>query len=276
LIETLAARAKGRFVHWDEALWREVVAGPAAELAAGLASSAAGAAADVEPVLASYLTLACEAIGLGYLFPRSTGVESFFTVAWRELAPRLLPRLRSSREQVDTLAALWNLGENLEASPVWMRRIFTRLFRAVDGLDDLAGRVAAIERRAEAAPSIRLGEDARATWVHLGAEDRRFLPGAAHFVVPTVVCVHDRQRTGGGGREASTLGVWIAGGGPPLILGAMACGQAVAPGDLARVELWDRLARTDPRFDEPFAVAVNDWIGVATLETSQLLVVLSS
>src|SRR5688572_15686026 len=212
MIDRLEAAAKARFVHWDEALWREVQAGPAGELASGL-SAAAARGVDAEPVLASYLTLACEAIGLGYLFPRSAGVESFFTIAWRELVPRLLPRLPTSRDQLDTLAALWNLSENLLASPIWLRRIFTRLFRSVDGLDDLDGRVAAIERRAAAAPSAPLGKTARATWVHLGAEDRRFLPGVAHFVVPTVVCVHDRARTGGGGREASTIGVWLAEGG---------------------------------------------------------------
>src|SRR5262245_30986953 len=215
-VEDLEAAARRRFVNWDEYLWKELMAGPAVELASGLEGAGAGEAA--RPLLESYLRLGCEAIGLGYLFPAATGVESFFTFAWTQLIPALLPRLPAARA-AQALAACWNLGENLESSPPWLRRIFYRLARGLRSLDELGGLAERVGRLALEPPAGSLAAGASSLWISLADEDRRFLPGALHFVAPTVVCVHDRQRTAAGGREAATVGVWLAD--PPLVLGAM-------------------------------------------------------
>jgi hypothetical protein len=74
------------------------------------------------------------------------------------------------------------------------------------------------------------------------------------------VCVHDRQRNAPG-RPPITVGVWLSQ--PPLLLGAMGCGERVD----AVLELGD--GWKDVRVDEPHARIANDWRGAATLVASQ-------
>ena len=249
-LEDLEDAARARFVHWDARLWRAILDGPAARLARGLDERTG------DRTLEAYLRLACEGVGLGYLFPAEAGREGFMNLAFVELAPRLLPAVPLER-QTTVLAHLWNLGENLENAASWLRRVFLRLFAGIAGLGDLEATVAAVEAQALAPPAATLGASPRALWVWLGAEDRRFLPGAVHFVAPTVACVHDRSRAG------ASQGVWIVE--PPLALGPMGCGEAV---EVARA--WS--PPSDPRLGSTHASAANDWRAAATLQTSQYLV----
>jgi hypothetical protein len=255
-VERLEAAARGRFVRWDPTLWRELVRGPATDLAAGLDAAGAGVAAV--PLVESYLRLVCEAVGLGYLFPASAGRESFFNLAFRTLAPVLLPRL-PAYERARALAGMWNLAENLESAPVWLARIFYRAAWGWRTLASLEGVVAEVARLALSEPESRLGAAPRVVWMNLGDEDRRFLPGGAHFVAPTVVCVHDRARAG------VSLGVWLVD--EPLSLGPMGCAATPAPA------AWSR-AVSDVRFDEPLGGVENVWRAAATLVTSQQIVAL--
>ena len=220
-------------------------------------SAAAEAAVD------SYLRLGCEGIGLGYLFPAESGRESFFTLAWNRLLPRGLPGLPPAR-RAEVLAACWNLGENLESQPAWLRRLFHRVCRSLDRLDDLEGLVARVARDALEPPAVPLGERPRVAWIDLGAEDRRFLPGALHFVAPQVLCVHARAGAG-------AIGVLLSE--PPLVLGPMGCAEnpaAQAPDEI----LWLTATGDDPRWDEPLAFAANPWRAASTLTTSQQVVAL--
>jgi len=249
-LEALEDAARARFVRWDARLWREVVDGPAARLARGLDEKTGDRA------LEAYLRLACEGVGLGYLFPAQAGRDGFMNLAFLELVPRLLPAVPVER-QTTVLAHLWNLGENLENAASWLRRVFLRLFAGMARLDDLEATVAAVEKQALAAPSAVLGAAPRSVWVWLGAEDRRFLPGAVHFVAPTVACVHDRSRPG------ASQGVWMVE--PPLALGPMGCAEAV---EAARG--WS--APSDARLTATHASARNEWRAAATLVTSQFVV----
>ena len=261
-VERLETAAQGRFVRWDGALWRDVVGGPATELARGLDDAGAGIGAA--PLVESYLRLLCEAVGLGYLFPTGAGRESFFGLAFRHLAPSLLPRLPASR-RAEVLAGLWNLGENLEVAPVWLARIFHRVARGWTTLEHLEEVVAEVERLALGPPAGKLGDPLRVEWVALETEDRRFLPGRMHFVTPTVLCVHDRARAG------MSLGVWLTG--DPLVLGPMGCRDAPGAGSTAGAR-WKRVAESDRRFDEPFGAVANSWRAAAAVVTSQRVVVL--
>ncbi|HSB60075.1 MAG TPA: hypothetical protein VLI67_00050, partial [Vicinamibacteria bacterium] len=76
LVEELEQAARARFVRWDPALWRDLVAGPARELAESL-EGARLPAPQGQALLESYLRLGCEAIGLGYLVPGSSGASNF-------------------------------------------------------------------------------------------------------------------------------------------------------------------------------------------------------
>ncbi len=268
LVQDLEEEARRRFARWDPTLWASLVEGPARTLAEGLEETGQPAA-KTRPILESYLRLGAEAVGLGYLFPPTVG-GNFFTLAWTELIPRHLARLPPAR-QAAALATCWNLGENLEASPVWVRRIFLRLTVGMDDLAGLEDLVSRVSQRALAPPATVLGAAFASTWVHLAAEDHRFLPGALHFVAPTVVCVHDRHRTAAGGREAATVGVWLDD--TPLLLGSMGCKDEPQDSglDFGRLE---ELARRDPRAGDWFAMAANAWRAAVTLETSQFLVAL--
>jgi len=262
LVAELEDGARGRFVRWDARLWRELVDGPATELARGLDAVQAGP--DGVPVLESYLRLCCEAVGLGYLFPASSGRESFFTLAFGRLVPQLLPALAVER-RTHALAALWNLAENLETAPVWLGRVLYRLASSWTTLADLEGEVAGIEQHALGEPAERLGKRPRVVWARPAREDRHFLPGPLHFVTPTVLCVHDRLRAG------ITQGVWLRE--DPVLLGALGCAEKPGPAPATGAR-WRNVAKQDPRAGEPHAAVANAWRGAATLTTSQQLVVL--
>lgn len=270
IVSDLEARARSRFVRWDGTLWRELVEGPARELAASL--EAAGLPKEHgRAVLENYLRLGCEGIGLGYLFPASAGAANFFTLAWTRLIPRGLAALPASR-QVATLADCWNLGENLESSPLWLRRIFLRSCGEAQSLGSLESLVSDVAQKALEPPERKLEAPLGVSWVHLAEEDRRFLPGALHFVSPTVACVHDRHRTAAGGRDAATMGVWLSEG--PLLLGSMGCKEEPKRDRDLSPNLKRELARLDPRATERFACANNAWRAAITLDTSQFVVVL--
>ncbi|MFB6374350.1 MAG: hypothetical protein ABEN55_14815, partial [Bradymonadaceae bacterium] len=66
--DTIADEARRQFSKWDEAMWQQVVEGPAARLARRF-GEAGWAVDDSRPILETYLECAAEAIGLGYLYP---------------------------------------------------------------------------------------------------------------------------------------------------------------------------------------------------------------
>lgn len=259
LVAELEERARQRYVRWDPALWRRVLEGPARELAESLRAAGADDAA-AQRLLESYLRLACEGIGLGYLFPPELG-EGFFTHAFFRLLPRSLAGL-APEKRAQALADCWNLGENLEHAPAWWRRMFVRLSdgAALAALSELVVRAA---RDALGEPGARLSGRTLHLLIDLGAEDRQFLPGVLHFVAPTVVCVHDRHAA------SRTLGVWLVD--PPLVLGPMGCAASVGPSS-DRLDLVDDLAKQDPRANDVLNSCANEWRAALTLETSQLLV----
>jgi hypothetical protein len=266
LADELEAGARLRFVRWDSALWRRFLAGPAAELARGLDANS-GDSASASRALEAYVRLGCEGVGLGYLFPAESGAENAFSLTWNSLLPSLLPQV-ASEQRADTLAACWNLGENLELSPVWMRRLFHRSLRELTRLDDLEELVARVSRDAFEPPESVLTTVGRIAWLDLGAEDRRFLPGRVHFLAPRVACVHDRERVGGAGVDGISCGVWL--GAQPRALGRMGCAEDVPPG-LGEVDgtLLTAARGLDPRLDEAFAGARNTHSAVVSLATSQ-------
>lgn len=261
LIADLEALARQRFVRWDAQLWRRVLEGPARSLAASLQEAGADAE-SAQRTLESYLRLACEAIGLGYLYPPEVG-EGFLNHAFFELLPQGLAALPANR-QAQALADCWNLGENLEHAPAWWRRVFVRISAEGASLGALSALVERAEREAFGHPAQRLGGPVRHLFVDLGAEERSFLPGALHFVAPTVICVHDRE-------TKRSQGLWLAD--PPLALGPMGCRDEV-PDGFDRPELIEALARKDPRTAEVRNGAANDWRAAFSLETSQCVVAL--
>jgi hypothetical protein len=265
LVTELEAEAQRRFVRWDAHLWRALVEGPARALAVAL-KSARAPEAHAQRVLEAYLRLASEGIGLGYLFPSHVG-ENVFTLTFMSLLPRSLPALPATR-QLQTVADCWNLGENLEHAPPWLRRLFLRILVRQDGLGDLEALVARVTKEAVGKPSSTLGKHPRIAWVDLGAEERAFLPGDLHFVAPTVLCVHERLP---GEEKATSLGVWLAD--DPLVLGPMGCRET--PGATSdRMDLMDDLAKREARANDALNCSANEWRAGVTLETSQFVVAL--
>ncbi|WP_171818460.1 hypothetical protein [Pyxidicoccus fallax] len=269
-VEELEASARGRFVRWDSALWQELLTGPVPRLGQELAASGDDPE-KCEELLRTYLRLGAEAIGLGYLYPGSAGRKNFFTLAWANLIPRLLAEVPEP-ERAGVLAQLWNLGENLESAPPWVQRIFYRVGQDLFSLSDIEARLRETVAPAMEPPAKQLGGEGTVHFVHLAAEDSRFLPGHMHFLAPTVLCVHDRHRTAVGGREAATQGVWLTD--TPMLLGAMGC-RETPEYTLDEARALTLLELNDPRVDGWHTTLVNDWRAAATLDTSQFVVVLN-
>ncbi len=266
--DELEANARARFVRWDSALWQELTRGAAQQL--GQSLLAAGLSAEEgEELLRAYLQLGAEAVGLGYLYPASAGRQNFFTLAWTDLIPRLLASV-PAQERSRVFAQLWNLGENLESAPPWVQRLFWRVGQGLTSLADLETQLRRTSEVALEPPARPLGSRAQGHWVDLSQEDSRFLPGALHFLAPTVVCVHDRHRHAVAGREAATQGLWLAD--TPLTLGAMGCRETPEPASVDSPHLSEAL-REDPRADAWFATLANEWRTAATLHTSQHVLV---
>lgn len=274
-LSALAARLAGagrrRFVSWDDAVWRALCDGPARALDAALREAALpreGAGA----LLRSYLELAAEGVGHGYLHHSGSGPAGFLAWAWREGLPATLPRLEPARA-AQLVADCWNLGENLESAPVWTRRIFSRALadRRGEGLENLRALVDEVSREALGEPPATLGERVRRHWVDLAEDDHRFLPGRIQFLAPTVVAVHDRQDEDEAGASPA-VGVWLRS--PPVFLGAL--GRLEPPeGDPGlRMDLLEDLARADPTAADWHSMAANRWRAAVTLELSQQLVAL--
>ena len=270
-VDELEAGARGRFVRWDAPLWKRLVDGPAHQLGAALAAAGHPPEAS-EELLRAYLGLACEGVGSGYLYPPEAGRESFFSLAFWTLLPRDLPRLPATAWSA-ALAECWNLGENLEASPPWLRRLFARRVRTLASLTELADMVVEVSRQVAEAPAVKLAPPALAqAWLVLADEDRRFLPGPMHFLAPLVLCVHDRLRQGGGGRDAAAIAVWL--GEPPLVLGPMRCDEQ-PPLATTFPAPAQALVAVDPRVTEPYAACANEWRCCVSQVTSQFLVAIS-
>jgi hypothetical protein len=268
-VSELEEAARRRFVRWDGKLWERLLDGPARRLAESLAK--AGHSPEVcEAVLDGYLQLGVEGIGLGYVVPEESGAQTVATLLWTQLIPDGLAALPAAH-QAGTLAASWNLAENLEAQPVWIRRVFLRALAALPRLDRLDSLVADVTRRLDTPPAKRLKETFTCRWVYLPKEDSRFLPGAVHFKAPAVACVHDRREEPEKGPSAS-LGVWLDG--DPLLLGPLGCRETPAKDPGLRMELLEGLSRQDPRAADWHSMATNEWRGAVTLETSQFLVAL--
>ncbi|NOK37859.1 hypothetical protein HMI49_32135 [Corallococcus exercitus] len=268
-VDELEKEARGRFVRWDRALWDEFLKGPGVRMGRALTS---GDAAAGEETLRDYLRLGAEGIGLGYLYPVSAGRENFFTLAWTDLLPRLLPDLRRE-EQAPALARMWNLGENLESAPPWVQRLFCRLGANLSSLEGLEGHLHTIANEAMEPPSQTLGDTSTAQWVDLSQEDARFMPGEMHFLAPAVVCVHDRHRaTAAGGRDAATQGVWLVK--KPMLLGPMGCNERLEPSTGKPSKALTSLAQRDPRAGDWYSTQHNEWRAVATMHTSQWLAVI--
>ncbi|MCU0241853.1 MAG: hypothetical protein MUF51_05465 [Vicinamibacteria bacterium] len=264
LITQLEEDARRRFVHWDQELWQGLLTGAARQLAEAL-TAAAASEAEARLVIGAYLKLCAEGIGRGYLFPPAVGTN-FFTLVFLTLIPRDLAGI-AIEQRARVMTQCFNLGENLESSPLWLRRIFLRLAADRIRLDQLEQLVAEVTRQAIDQPAVALGAHPRSVWISLADADRRFLPGAMHFVSPTVLCVHDRLRTGEG--ETIAQGVWLAD--PPLALGVMGCADAPKTQKMPAAWLGE-LERADPRIAEILASTHNDWRGACSLAASQFII----
>jgi hypothetical protein len=264
-VEEVEDRARRRFARWNPGAWQALVDGPARGLAGALSREPA---ATANALLRSYLELAAEGVGQGLLSTKPP-FPNVLSLLWVHVVPRQLATLPAP-DRAAALAEAWNLGEALEAQPGWLRALFLRLCSTVE-LASLRSVVDDVQRRALDPPAGRLGTDLKPTWIHLAAEDPRFLPGALHFVSPTVCCVHDRSRKAAAGRPAACVGVWLDE--PPVLLGATACAESPAASTkLKQASLLEAAVAADPRVTDVHAAAANGFRGAVALETSQFLV----
>ncbi|MCU0724010.1 MAG: hypothetical protein MUC63_10430, partial [Planctomycetes bacterium] len=153
--DRIAREARARFPRWDARLWKEILDGPAAELARALDEDG-GPADRSRPALEAYLALAAEAAGLGYLYPRAAGRDNAFSRAWFGWLPQGLAAEPPAR-RAELLAACWNLAENLERSAPWLQRIFLRRIPEDLSLDRLEDATARVSEELLAAPDAPLG-----------------------------------------------------------------------------------------------------------------------
>lgn len=274
-IAAIAEEASARWVRWDPTTWRELLDGPGRRLAERLLATGTPDA-DAAALTEVFLRLGAEGIGLGYLVPASRiGAETFLGRAWRTWLPDGLARVPPDGRAA-AIAQCWNLGENLENSPAWLRRVVELALGDVPDVARLEDAVRDAGVALTAPPTAALREhDAAIDWVWLGDVDPTFLPGRARFVTPTVVCVLDRLRDGRDGRAAHGLGLWLRDQGP-VVLGPMPPppDDADLPGGPAPHGPfdWTRRRAREPRLTRAFATAGNAARAVATLETSQFVV----
>jgi hypothetical protein len=209
------------FARWSPAAWRAICAGPATELWQRLTDHP-----DKDRILEAYLTLVHAAVGLQYVAVAPSGALStigFLATALCRTAPQKLAPC-TAKDGLHALAAIWNIGERLQAKAPWLDRYLAARLDELSTLGDVACFVerAIDEGTAPMAPAAFSSEPA---WQVLDCAhaDRRFLPGECHLATPSIICVHDRLRPG------VHVAVLLRKDKDALPLGATAClGQADA------------------------------------------------
>jgi hypothetical protein len=202
-----------RFARWDAALFEALVAGPAHAL-----SGALGGQADAGPVLAAYLSLLHQGVGITAVRRAEAGPGGWSSYLERclvEQVPSLLPRLPAGK-RVPLLAKVWNLGEGLLREPAWLDRYVIASAAALADLQDLeAFLIRTLEPvLSAAAPASWTGPFA-VTVLDLRTSQEQFLPGEIRLAAPTVLRVTDRRRAG------VEVGVLLGRGGRSKALGVM-------------------------------------------------------
>jgi hypothetical protein len=114
------------------------------------------------------------------------------TLAWMELLPQQLPTL-NGRGMATLLALCWNLGENLDRQPAWLRCLFREVCEQEGSGIDVS---AAVDRVAVMAMEPAAPGTKEAVWLDFAKRDLWFFPGEIHALAPGVLCVHDREGRG--------------------------------------------------------------------------------
>jgi hypothetical protein len=244
--------ARARFPRWDPAMW--------IELEDVYLALAAKLPID-DRSLASWAELAAEGIGQGLLFPDRAGAN-FLNRAWQSILPSALPTLPPA-DRAKAISMCWNLGENLAAAPTWVKRLFERRLYDAHTLDAIESIVQRTVEHLGAPDEPALGTSWKLLWVHIGASEPDFLPGAVCMLAPLVACVRAR----GGDAAIAVLCT-----DPPEILGR-AQWPAAPDRELPSQEELDALRTLDRRVTEVHDATRGAHRVVATLTTSQMLVV---
>jgi hypothetical protein len=229
------ALGASRFAKWDAALYRDFVAGPGNWIWWRFKKNPAAAA-----LLDAYLTLAVEAIGLGYIDRRGfdallrgeRGAPNLIALVWVLKLPRH-PFERDAKAEIALLTRLWNAGEGLLGEAPWLNCYVTSALHDLASLDDLEKElIAALEPALTVrAPAAFRGPFA-VTTIDATDLDDQFLPGDMHLVAPAVLCVHDRKRAG------VAAGVFLRTAGASSFLSLTPClGERPADEGIPEVEL---------------------------------------
>ena len=235
-LEELRRDGPRRFARWDAALFEALARGPLHTL-----SQALGGQADAGAVLAAYLRLLHQGIGITAVRRAEAGADGWTSYLERclvEQIPGLLPRVPAGK-RLPLLVKVWNLGEGLLREPAWLDRYVSASAAALGGLEELEGfLVRTLEPVLSAAPPASWKGPFAVSVLDLRPLHEEFLPGTITLAAPAVLRVADRRRTG------IEAGVLLGRGGRSRPLGLMAgLGEFIEGGDRPAVVFEDGRVR---------------------------------
>ena len=203
IIDELESNAQRLYSRWSQRAWRLACEGPALRLWDGLA--AAGNVVDAERALFAYLVLLRESVGLGYLSASEPADldarneaapigKSFLALALCDALPRLLPTAKPASRSL-LLAQTWNIGERLNAKPVWLNRYLAARLHELQSLESLEPFLQKVLGEGlDEVPASSFGSTMTFKVLDLARFDHAFLPGELHLATPSIACLHDRKR----------------------------------------------------------------------------------
>lgn len=190
LLAPLRHEGPRRFAGWTPALFEEAAHAAGATLARALARQP-----SAETVLAGYLRLVQEGIGVGLVRHASASPAGWATFLERcllELVPRLLPAVPPA-EQLPTLARIWNLGEGLRREPEWLDRYVNACAGRLRKLADLESfLVRTLEPVLTPARHAEWTGPFEVATLDLREAHEDMLPGGIVQMAPNVLWVQDR------------------------------------------------------------------------------------
>ncbi len=134
-LETYEIEHRRKYSRWSSGIWDLLVRDKIPKLQQ---TNGSLKEEEREAIIAGYICLCSESLGLGRLFPNSCNIHDLLLL---QKVPIHLSRCGSARQQLEMLVDLWNLCDALEEEPRWISNLLVRILQSIENLEQVSVKV---------------------------------------------------------------------------------------------------------------------------------------